>query len=196
MAKEVLCPICGATYNLADEQIGRKVRCKKCEHAFTAGGEAKRRVDEDDDEDDRPRSRSRSKARKTRERDEADVKPKKTKPIEEQAKPRTPKEPGIPVSSFIILGVVLGVLFLCCGGGTLVWWAFSQRTTKQNPPRRGELPGKSVLFAVADRHPPDARPVEGLWGGIPSSHQRRPYPKPIPTPTGGGSTTTTGAGST
>ena len=38
MPQEVLCPICGTTYNLADSQLGRKVRCKKCEHSFTAGG--------------------------------------------------------------------------------------------------------------------------------------------------------------
>jgi predicted Zn finger-like uncharacterized protein len=43
MAKEVLCPTCGAPYPLAEEQRGQKVRCKKCGHAFAVGGERRRR---------------------------------------------------------------------------------------------------------------------------------------------------------
>ena len=54
MPKEILCPICGASYNLAEAQLGRKVRCEKCEHTFTAGGEQHNRADEQ--EDDLPRA--------------------------------------------------------------------------------------------------------------------------------------------
>ena len=41
MAVEALCPICGAVFNLRDDMQGKKVRCTKCEHVFTVGGEAK-----------------------------------------------------------------------------------------------------------------------------------------------------------
>jgi predicted Zn finger-like uncharacterized protein len=141
MPKEVLCPICGAAYNLADEQIGKKVRCKKCEHAFTAGDKPKRRDDEDDDEDDDSRRRK-SKSKKGRDRDEEEEKPKKTKSIEEQAKPKGQREPGLPVSSFVIMGIVVGFLVLCCGGGGLIWWAANSAKPHPhpNPPnKRAEI---------------------------------------------------------
>jgi predicted Zn finger-like uncharacterized protein len=151
MPKEVLCPICGAAYNLADEQIGKKVRCKKCEHAFTAGDKPKRR---DDDDDDEPR-RSKSKAKKGRDRDrdeeEEEAKPRKTKSIEEQAKPKGQREPGLPVSSFVIMGIVVAVLVVCCGGGGLFWFLANSKPNVQPPPprpnpnppkKRGERPAK------------------------------------------------------
>jgi predicted Zn finger-like uncharacterized protein len=156
MPKEVLCPICGAAYNLADEQIGKKVRCKKCEHAFTAGGEPKHRHDEvDEEEEERPRPKSKSKARRGRDRDEEEEQPKKTKSLEEQAKPKGQKEPGLPVSSFVIMGVVVAVLVLCCGGGGLFFWLVSRGANpppRPNPPpnrggKRGEIP--AVRPAVA-----------------------------------------------
>jgi predicted Zn finger-like uncharacterized protein len=162
MPQEVLCPICGAAYNLADEQIGKKVRCKKCEHAFTAGGAPKHRDrdDDDDEEDERPRGKSKSKARRSRDRDEEEEerKPKKTKSLEEQAKPRGQREPGLPVSSFVIMGVVIGVLVLCCGGGGLFFWLVSRTPNpapRPNPQpfppnrggRRAEVP--AVRPAVA-----------------------------------------------
>jgi predicted Zn finger-like uncharacterized protein len=151
MPKEVLCPICGAAYNLADEQLGKKVRCKKCEHAFTAGGEPNHRDDEEEEEE-RPR-KSKSKARKGRDRDEEEEeekKPKKTKSLEEQAKPKGQREPGLPVSSFVIMGVVIAVLVLCCGSGGLFAWLISSANSK--PPNK---PGKRA--DVQDVRPVVAR---------------------------------------
>src|SRR5262245_58687660 len=97
MPKEILCPICGAAYNLAEEQLGKKVRCRKCEHAFTAGGEQRRREDDDDEDDDRESRRRRSKVKKGRARDEEEYeeRPKKTKSLEEQAKPAGQRDPGL-----------------------------------------------------------------------------------------------------
>jgi predicted Zn finger-like uncharacterized protein len=142
MAKEVLCPICGATYNLADEQIGKKVRCKKCEHPFTAGGERKRdeRDDEDDDRGVQDRPRGRSKAKKSRDDEEYARKPKKTKSIDEQAKPRSEQGPGSPVTAIVLTGVAVGVLVLCCGGGGVVWWVWPQQANNpvNNPPNFGQ----------------------------------------------------------
>ena len=48
MPAEVLCPICGATYNLGEGQLGKRVRCQKCEHLFVAGGKAREREDDPD----------------------------------------------------------------------------------------------------------------------------------------------------
>jgi predicted Zn finger-like uncharacterized protein len=47
MAVEALCPTCGAVFNLSDDYVGKKVRCKKCEHIFTvADGRGRPRDDE------------------------------------------------------------------------------------------------------------------------------------------------------
>jgi predicted Zn finger-like uncharacterized protein len=140
MPQEVLCPICGAAYHLAEEQLGKRVRCKKCEHPFTAGGEPRpRRADDDEDAviQDRPRRRGRTR----RDRDDEDERPKKTRPLEEQARPRGERAPGVPVSSFVILGVIVGVVLLCCGGGALFYALLPQnRAPRPNiPGRRGEL---------------------------------------------------------
>lgn len=149
MAKQVLCPICGASYNLADEQLGKKVRCKKCEHPFTAGGEPKRHHHDDEDDDgiqDAPRSKARPRSNTRRERDrerEDDRRPRKTRSVEEQAKPRGESEPGLPVSSFVIMGVVVAVLFLCCGGAGLLWLIWPS-PPRQNVPNRPNQPARRV----------------------------------------------------
>jgi predicted Zn finger-like uncharacterized protein len=123
MAREILCPICGATHNLAEEQLGKRVRCKKCEHAFTPGSEPRRRhYDDDEDDDFREAPRGRGRNHKRRDRDEEeDDRPRKTRALEEQARPRTEPEPGMPWSSFVILGLIVGVLLLCCGGAGLFY---------------------------------------------------------------------------
>jgi predicted Zn finger-like uncharacterized protein len=144
MPKEVLCPICGEAYNLADEQVGKKVRCRKCEHAFTAGGEPRRRVNDDEEDDARDTRRGKSRARKGRGRDdedEGDRRSKKTKSIEEQAKPAGQREPGLPISSFVIMGVIVGFLVLCCGGIGLFWFlgsSFDQKQRPNNPPGKNQ----------------------------------------------------------
>ena len=33
---ECRCPVCGASARLADENVGRKLRCKKCDERFVA----------------------------------------------------------------------------------------------------------------------------------------------------------------
>jgi len=88
MAVKTACPHCDAVYNLADATIGKKVRCKKCNEAFTVedvpvAEEAEEQIqsgergrlrsspprlrdeDQDDFEDDRPSRRPRRPVRKT-----------------------------------------------------------------------------------------------------------------------------------
>jgi predicted Zn finger-like uncharacterized protein len=157
MAKEVLCPICGATYNLAEAQLGKKVRCKKCEHAFTAGGEPRRR-EEDDDEgagiQTEPRGRPRPRARKDRDRD--DDRPRKTRSAEEQARPRSREGSGQPMTAIVITCVALGVLVLCCGGGLGAYYLLPFSQTPQPPPPMIQRPlNPPILPApVAQANPP------------------------------------------
>jgi predicted Zn finger-like uncharacterized protein len=91
MAVEALCPTCGAVFSLRDEFVGKKVRCKKCEHVFTVAGEkVKERADDgavqagaappkrsSRDEDDDERTTRKSPARRGREDDEDDERPRK-----------------------------------------------------------------------------------------------------------------------
>jgi predicted Zn finger-like uncharacterized protein len=93
---EALCPTCGAVFNLKSDYLGKKVRCKKCEHVFTVGGEAKPRSDDDgagvqsrpgavakksardEDDDDRVSSRKdRAAARRGRDDDDDDDRPRR-----------------------------------------------------------------------------------------------------------------------
>lgn len=146
MAKEILCPICGATYNLADDQIGKKVRCRKCEHPFVAGGRSKERSRDDDDDDaiqDRPRGRL---ARRPVEDDDRPAK--KTPKLEAQAKPRS-DEPQFPVKTFVIAGgILIGFVLLCGGGGVGLYLLWPQGDSRPNapvvggpnPPNRGFNP--------------------------------------------------------
>src|SRR5262249_20707498 len=97
----------------------------------------------------------------------------KTKTAAEQAKPRTEKEPGVPVSTMVLSGVIVGVLFLCCGGIGLVWWVASSAapTTKQNPPNNppnnpppNNPPGKNAGKRAEGETPPDFAGAGGVPG--------------------------------
>jgi predicted Zn finger-like uncharacterized protein len=124
MAIDVLCPICGASYSLPDAQRGKRVRCKKCEHPFTAQGDQKPRetgADDDDGFQDAPRGKPKATAPDRRGRDRDDDRPRKTRPAEAQARRRSAREPGVPVGAVLILGVVGVVLILCGGGAALLY---------------------------------------------------------------------------
>jgi predicted Zn finger-like uncharacterized protein len=47
MSVEALCPTCGAVFALKEDYLGKKVRCRKCEHVFTVGGEKAKERDDD-----------------------------------------------------------------------------------------------------------------------------------------------------
>src|SRR5271163_4012331 len=42
MAVQTTCPHCEASYPLPDEKKGQKVKCKKCQEAFTVGANGKK----------------------------------------------------------------------------------------------------------------------------------------------------------
>jgi len=63
MSIQTMCPECRSRFTLAEQQVGKKIRCGKCQAVFQAQpSKAARRQDEDEDEDagDSPRSRIRT----------------------------------------------------------------------------------------------------------------------------------------
>jgi predicted Zn finger-like uncharacterized protein len=147
MPIEALCPTCGAVFNLKDEYAGKKVRCKKCEHAFTVGGPREKGDDEDrrvqtragaagkgssrddDDDDDRGTSRKgRPAARRRRDDDDDDDDPGRRRKRtfhddddddDDRPTRRARKSSGGGTGKVLaIVGAIVGVLLLVCAGGT------------------------------------------------------------------------------
>jgi predicted Zn finger-like uncharacterized protein len=173
MATEVLCPICGATYNIAEDQLGKKLRCKKCEHAFFAGRKERSSADDEEDQEEgiqtEPRRRPPRAARRgDRSEDKDDGGKKKTPSVEEQAKARI-EEPGMPVMTFVLAGVGVAVVLLCCGGGGLFWYRMSQsnNAVANNPNNpggagQGALPGFPLNNFPGINNPAPAPPPPGI----------------------------------
>jgi predicted Zn finger-like uncharacterized protein len=140
MPKEILCPICGATYNLGEDQLGKKVRCKKCEHPFTAGGkEHEKKNDPDEDDDDRVTTGAKGGKKGKKGRDEPAP---KTKSLEEQARKKTAPPPKTPVTSIVLGSIGFVVLVGCCGGGGWACYKIKQSwnraaaNAQNNPPHQ------------------------------------------------------------
>jgi predicted Zn finger-like uncharacterized protein len=147
MAVESLCPICGATYNLADDMHGKKVKCKKCEHNFTVGGEAaarKRREEEEeaeehvttkagkgkgkkDDDDDRGRKNRRY---HDEEKDKADGKKLSEQVQRKGTTESKEKAKTTPIKSIVIGGICLVILLGCCGGGSFGIWYVKKKSNE------------------------------------------------------------------
>jgi predicted Zn finger-like uncharacterized protein len=108
MAIQTSCPHCQQTYELADTQIGKKVRCKSCSEAFLV----------------RDRDAERKAAARSRDDD-----------FDEPRAPRRKKQ-GMPTGLLIAGGISVFVLLLGClgGGGALLWiyGPFANRITKEN----------------------------------------------------------------
>ncbi len=108
------CPKCGQSYTLADTQRGKKVRCKECEHVFVAGEGFL-------EDTDTPARKSDPPSRKSK-KDNGDLKSDK-----DRFKPGTSEQRGIAAPLLIGGGVVLFLVFGCCGGG--IWWIYSATKT-------------------------------------------------------------------
>jgi predicted Zn finger-like uncharacterized protein len=109
MSIHTVCPKCRASYQLADQQAGKKVRCKQCQGVFVAGESPSRQV----------QSRPPTAAGRVRRDDEEDVRD------ELQKKSKS----GGGALKWIVGGIVagVGVLFLMCGGlGYYVYSKFQE----------------------------------------------------------------------
>src|SRR5262249_53198601 len=104
------CPECGEGYNLADRQLGKKVRCKRCDYVFTV--------------EDQPPPRTGLRA----ERGPAGPAPAPRRPAREEddwddrdvRRPRRPREREKSGGALGFVLVGLGVLLLA-GGGVTIW---------------------------------------------------------------------------
>ena len=134
MPTEVLCPVCGKRYNLADSLLGKRVQCKKCGRAFVAEAStrAKRAAPDDEgllpqvmpyEDDDGIQAIPGLRPGKARRRGEDDVE-------EEGRRPRAPETGkqarrrddagGFPVTPLVIVGGGVGFVLLV-GVGLAVW---------------------------------------------------------------------------
>jgi predicted Zn finger-like uncharacterized protein len=143
MALEVFCPNCGARYKLPEEQLGKKVRCKKCEQTFRAG---------DDGIQDAPRET-----------------PKPRRRLAEPQLPRRDVQDGrFPAWLLVTAGAAAAALVLCCGGGMVVflmWQAREQAAVQRiqaaeanqaRPPAEGpRQPAGPEAPAERQQLPPD-----------------------------------------
>ncbi len=120
------CPECRATYLLADEQKGKKVRCKKCQAVFVAGSPQPRKVNEPLDveivpQPPRPRPQPAPSPVTTRRL------PPPLPPRDEDRRPRRPERDDFDTPPargsalpLAIAGIVVGLLLLLGGGIAVV----------------------------------------------------------------------------
>ena len=134
MPIDTKCPTCEKPYLLADNQAGKRVRCKHCDDNFLVPGASTADVDEDDD---RPARKSSSRDRDDRkDRDDRDDKD------ERRSRRRTPRsnESGFP---WVIVAILGGVGLLAILGiiGVGIWiYSSVQKTTAQIPALAGFNP--------------------------------------------------------
>jgi predicted Zn finger-like uncharacterized protein len=115
MAIRISCPSCDASLSFDDEKRGKKVRCKKCEEAFTlsaSNGKVKAgagRADDDDEDDDE---------------DDRTAKKKKKKPVAKKGNGML----------LIVGGAAAGLLLLVAGAAGLgAWLYFGKNTPTETP---------------------------------------------------------------
>jgi predicted Zn finger-like uncharacterized protein len=157
MAVKTACPHCDTVYNLADATIGKKVRCKKCNEAFTVEDVpvAEEQIQPEE------RGRLRSAPARLRDEDEDD--------FDDDRPSRRPRRPlrkssssDFPVLAVTLIagGVVLAAVLIVVGA-----WLFMSRQPPAGPPQAAApqpvnaQPQNPPLQAAAN---PQAAPPQGL----------------------------------
>jgi predicted Zn finger-like uncharacterized protein len=131
MPIQAQCPDCDASYNLADDQEGKKVRCKKCQTAFTVGDSKPRREEKPakNGSDRRPlraptaKSASGSRRRSDRDRDD-DVEDRRPRRREREI-----KKSGPPMALIIGGSVAAAVLVV---GGIIGLAVYANKSNKED----------------------------------------------------------------
>jgi predicted Zn finger-like uncharacterized protein len=168
MPINVTCPDCRATYVLADQQSGKKVRCKKCQGIFVAGARpAASRKEEEEPLDvvevvseppPRPKPKpaavtARRPAPPRPARDEEDEDDQPRRPRRDKPAPKAKKGSAMP---WIITGVVGGVLLLGGGVVAVVLLTHDSSPTTKGPMVMGPPPGMGGMMGG---------PGAGMMGG-------------------------------
>ena len=175
MAIQIVCPNCQTTYNLAEEQSGKRVRCKKCETIFTAElPQAKpdvpseelpapsrpEPVDQEGVARRRPQPRAATPARRRDRYADDDQEDFRT------SRPRARKRRSSHLGLFLIVGGVIASLVMVIGCAVLALWLFTREQTR-NAGTQVAFDGPRVLPvppAVTERNPrptPPGRPRSG-----------------------------------
>jgi predicted Zn finger-like uncharacterized protein len=142
MAIQIVCPKCQTTYTIGEEQAGKKVRCKKCDTVFTAelpdvkaaeervtprrsGPRPVEGAEEDRTERRRPQPRAAAGRRRDRyEEDEDDFGPRRARPGRRKASH---------LGLFLIIGGVVGSLFVVVGCIVLAFWLLTREPARNDP---------------------------------------------------------------
>jgi predicted Zn finger-like uncharacterized protein len=180
------CPQCDASYNLADDQDGKKVRCKKCQTIFNVGGAKPRRAERSTaPQAERPMRSGAAKTvpapRRRRDRDEEED------DYEEERRPRRrgkePVKSGPPMA--LILGGSAAAAVLLVGGVIgLIVWSRSGKEDKENKDQVASTQpadtGKSPSGTAPTTNPSTTNtPVTNLPLGNPPSSNSPAQPDPI-----------------
>ncbi len=176
MALEVQCPHCRGVYTLRDEVRGKTVRCKKCEHTFVAGappsGERSRKADGVQGQP--PRDKAAPRRERPRDDEVLDV----TTLADERPKPKPDKSSAKKV--LIIVGSVVGLLFLTCAG-VGAYAVYRVKRAAQDVQAHFEDEFKKVDFGnphdpgfdlFAGKPPANLDEALGCLRGPPSEHRR------------------------
>lgn len=145
MAIDISCPTCEKSYNLADSQRGKTVRCKHCDDTFTVPREERGRPVSVPRRDDPPRRRDDFRGRDEdappgprRRDDDEDRRPRRRSDDEERRPRRSEKGGG---GNGLLVGFVVGgllLLLMCSGGGVL----FAMLLFPSRSNQAGIVPGR------------------------------------------------------
>jgi predicted Zn finger-like uncharacterized protein len=153
-----VCPECQSTYDLADDQRGKKVRCKKCQAVFEVGApaepkraEARRTVEPVAERPVRPARKAYGRGDARREDDDYD-RDERRRPVKKKGS----------ASPWLIIGGVGAVCVVLLGGVVGIWAIFhylSKPDSKVESPRVVSGPGnkESIDNRPQDRDPPNVK---------------------------------------
>ncbi|HTU17287.1 MAG TPA: trypsin-like peptidase domain-containing protein [Gemmataceae bacterium] len=127
MPIKTVCPECQADYQLADQQAGKKVRCKHCQTVFVAAEESSRRTAIRGDGGPSSQARSKPDAATARRGNSSRSK------FRDDDEPDEPRRGGKKKSStWVVGGVLLGVgLLVVVGGGVAVALLWPSENTEK-----------------------------------------------------------------
>src|SRR6266849_1230236 len=191
MPIHVACPECRSTYDLVDDQQGKKVRCKKCQFGFIAEPMRNGRQDVFRDVEVVAERVSRApvkkaappiSARKTVQRVEDDDDDDEDRDARRRPTPRKKKSGG--ASTGLLIGGLAALLVVVVVGvvGLIVVIRYMGKDDKVSNPTIVDNSRPPDLDKGPINNPPDNRPPNDKGPGNPFPPNPNPNPNPIPNP--------------
>jgi predicted Zn finger-like uncharacterized protein len=128
MPIETRCPTCEREYTLADDQAGKRVRCRHCADSFTVPGAPVDDRPRRRDDDDRPRRRDDDD--RLRRRDDDD-RPRRRDDDDRPRRRRYRDDDEEGNRTLLVFGIVVVMLLLLVGGGVALWLAMRPSPTPE-----------------------------------------------------------------